>query len=48
MAVADMKSRIVEQGFIPVTMGVGDTEKFVSSDVALWQKVIREGNIKSE
>ena len=48
MAAPDMKSRIVEQGFIPVTMGVGDTEKFVSGDVERWAKVIREGNIKSE
>jgi tripartite-type tricarboxylate transporter receptor subunit TctC len=48
MAVPDMKSRIVEQGFIPVTMGVGETEKFVSADVARWGKIIRDGNIKSE
>lgn len=48
MAVPDMKTRITEQGFIPVTMGVAETEKFVSSDVELWAKVIREGNIKSE
>jgi len=48
MAVPDMKSKIVEQGFVPVTMGVADTEKFVTSDVEGWAKVIREGNIKSE
>ena len=48
MAVPDMKSRIVEQGFIPVTMGVGETEKFVSADVERWGKIIRDGNIKSE
>jgi len=48
MAVPDMKSKIVEQGFIPVTMGVGDTEKFVSADVERWGKIIRDGNIKSE
>jgi tripartite-type tricarboxylate transporter receptor subunit TctC len=48
MAVPDMKTRITEQGFIPVTMGVAETEKFVSSDVELWAKVIREGNIKAE
>lgn len=48
MAVPDMKSRIVEQGFVPVTMGVADTEKFVKSDVEGWAKVIREGNIKAE
>jgi tripartite-type tricarboxylate transporter receptor subunit TctC len=48
MAMPDMKSRIVEQGFTPVTMGVGETEKFVSADVERWGKIIRDGNIKSE
>ena len=48
MAVPDMKSKIVEQGFIPVSMGVGDTEKFVNADVERWGKIIRDGNIKSE
>ena len=48
MAVPDMKSKIVEQGFIPVTMGVGETVEFVSADVERWGKIIRDGNIKSE
>ena len=48
MAAPEMKSRIVEQGFMPVTMGVGDTEKFVRGDVERWGKIIRDGNIKSE
>jgi len=48
MAAPDMKSRIVEQGFVPVAMGVGDTEKFVSADVEQWGKIIRDGNIKAE
>ncbi|HEU0289594.1 MAG TPA: tripartite tricarboxylate transporter substrate binding protein [Burkholderiales bacterium] len=48
MAAPEMKSRIVEQGFMPVTMGVGDTEKFVKGDVERWGKIIRDGNIKSE
>jgi tripartite-type tricarboxylate transporter receptor subunit TctC len=48
MAVPDMKSKIVEQGFMPVTMGVGDTEKFVNADVERWGKIIRDGNIKAE
>jgi len=48
MAVPDMKSRIVEQGFIPVTMGVGETVEFVSADVERWGKIIRDGNIKAE
>jgi len=48
MAMPDMKSRVVDQGFIPVTMGVGETEKFVSADVERWGKIIRDGNIKAE
>jgi tripartite-type tricarboxylate transporter receptor subunit TctC len=48
MAVPDMKSKIMDQGFIPVTMGVSDTEKFVNADVERWGKIIRDGNIKSE
>jgi tripartite-type tricarboxylate transporter receptor subunit TctC len=48
MAVPDMKSRIVDQGFIPVTMGVSETEKFVSADVERWGKIIRDGNIKAD
>jgi len=48
MAMPDVKSKIVEQGFMPVTMGVGDTEKFVNADVERWGKIIRDGNIKAE
>ena len=48
MAVPDMKTKIMDQGFMPVTMGVGDTEKFVTADVEGWGKIIRDGNIKSE
>ena len=48
MAMPDMRSRIVEQGFMPITMDVGETEKFVSEDVERWRKIIRDGNIKVE
>jgi len=48
LAAPEMKSRIVEQGFMPVTMDVGETEKFVSADVERWGKIIRDGNIKAE
>ncbi len=48
MAASEMKSRITDQGFIPVTMGVGDTAKFVSADVERWGKVVRNGNIRVE
>lgn len=46
MAAPDMKAKIAEQGFVPVTMNVSDTEKFVASDVERWGKVIRDANIK--
>ena len=48
MAMPDMKSRIVEQGFVPVTMGVAETENFVSADVERWGKIIRERGIKAD
>ena len=48
MGAPEMKARLVEQGFLPVTMSVADTEKFVAADVERWGKVIREGGIKSE
>jgi tripartite-type tricarboxylate transporter receptor subunit TctC len=48
MAAPDMRSRIVEQGFMPVTMGIGETEKFLNADVEQWGKIIRDGNIKAE
>ncbi|MEO8443301.1 MAG: tripartite tricarboxylate transporter substrate-binding protein, partial [Betaproteobacteria bacterium] len=48
MAAPEMKSKIVEQGFMPVTMGVAETEKFISADVERWGKIIRDGNIKVE
>jgi tripartite-type tricarboxylate transporter receptor subunit TctC len=44
----DMRARIIEQGFLPGTMSVSDTEKFVRADVERWAKVIREANIKTD
>ena len=48
MATAEMRTRLADQGFIPVTMSVAETERFVNIDVERWGKVIRDGNIKSE
>lgn len=48
MSVDEMKSRMVEQGFLPVTMSVPETAKFVATDVERWRKVIREANVKTE
>jgi len=48
MSTPEMKSKLAEQGFLPVSMSVPETEKFVSGDVERWAKVIRDGNIKSE
>ena len=44
----DMKARLTELGFQPVSMSVSETEIFVKDDVARWAKVIREANIKAE
>ncbi|MDQ6881678.1 MAG: tripartite tricarboxylate transporter substrate-binding protein [Pseudomonadota bacterium] len=44
----DMKARILELGFQPVTWGVDQTEKFIAADVLRWAKVIREANIKAD
>jgi tripartite-type tricarboxylate transporter receptor subunit TctC len=46
MAAPEMKSKLAEQGFMPVTMNVSDTEKFVAGDVERWGKIIRDANIK--
>jgi tripartite-type tricarboxylate transporter receptor subunit TctC len=48
MGTPEMKSKVAEQGFVPVTMNVADTEKFVNADVERWGKIIREANIKAE
>ena len=48
IATPDMKMRILELGFQPVTWSVGDAEKFIAADVLRWAKVIREANIKAE
>ena len=45
---AEMKARIIEQGFIPASMSVAETEKFVADDVARWARVTREANIKAD
>ena len=43
---AEIRARIIDLGFLPVAMGVSDTEKFVKADVQRWAKVISEANIK--
>ena len=48
MAAPEMKSKIADQGFVPVTMNVSDTEKFVATDVERWGKIIRDANIKAD
>jgi tripartite-type tricarboxylate transporter receptor subunit TctC len=48
MGTPEMKSKVAEQGFVPVTMNVAETEKFVAGDVERWGKIIREANIKAE
>lgn len=48
MANPEMQSRLADQGFLPVTMSVVESEKFVNADIELPGKVIRDGNIKAE
>ena len=48
MSTPEMKARLQDQGFLPVSMSVAEAERFVGADVERWAKVIREGNIKSE
>ena len=44
----DMNSRIIELGYQPAPMSVGDAEKFVAADVERWARVIREAHIKAD
>jgi tripartite-type tricarboxylate transporter receptor subunit TctC len=44
----ELRARIIEQGYQPAPMNVGDTEKFVRADVERWARVIREANIKAD
>ena len=48
MSVDSMKSRMVEQGFLPITMSVPETARFIDTDVELWRKVIREAKVKTD
>ena len=45
---AEMKRRIVEAGFQPVSMNVAESDAFVKADVERWRKVVRESNIKAD
>ena len=44
----DMRARIVELGFQPVAMSVGDAESFVKADIERWARVIRDAGIKAD
>lgn len=44
----DMSARIVELGFQPVAMSVGDAESFVKTDIERWARVIRDAGIKAD
>ena len=48
MSVDSMKSRLIEQGFLPITMSVAETAIFIDTDVERWHKVIREANVKTD
>jgi len=44
----DMKSRLIEYGYQPSPMSVGDAERYLKADIERWRKVIREANIKAD
>ena len=46
MGAPEVRRRIVEQGFEPVSLSVAEAERFVSEDVARWSKVVRQANIR--
>jgi tripartite-type tricarboxylate transporter receptor subunit TctC len=48
ISIADMRARLIEQGYQPAPMSVGETEKFLKADIERWTKVIREANITAE
>ena len=48
LALADVKARLVAQGFDPGGTTPAEFAALLRSDLARWQKVIREGGIKAE
>jgi tripartite-type tricarboxylate transporter receptor subunit TctC len=42
---SEMKRRIVELGFQPVTMTVAEAESFIKTDTARWAKLVRDAGI---
>jgi tripartite-type tricarboxylate transporter receptor subunit TctC len=44
----DMKARITELGYQTSAMSVGDSAKYLKTDIERWRKVIREANIKAD
>jgi tripartite-type tricarboxylate transporter receptor subunit TctC len=48
LSTPEMKARIIEQGFQPVSLNVSETEKFVATDVQRWAKVIHEARITAD
>jgi tripartite-type tricarboxylate transporter receptor subunit TctC len=46
--VPEMKARIIELGYQPAAMSVGDGEKFIRADIDRWAKVIRNAGIKAD
>jgi len=44
----EMRTRIIELGFQPVSMTVADSERFIKADVDRWAKVIRDAGIKAD
>jgi tripartite-type tricarboxylate transporter receptor subunit TctC len=45
LSTAEMKKRIVELGFQPVTMTVAEADRFVKTDTARWARLIHDAGI---
>lgn len=47
-ATAEMRARLVELGYQPVTMSLADTEAFVRSEVERWARVVQLADIRPD
>ena len=44
----EMRARMFDLGFLPISMSVSDTESFIRADVRRLAKVVRDANIKAD
>jgi len=48
MAIPEVRSRIIELGYVPGAGSAEDAQKFITADVERWARVTREANIKAD